>query len=291
LRCFVKRIAIIGLGLIGGSLALALKKASAKGTEIVGFSRSAETIARARECGAIDQAAGNLASAVSGADVVVIATPVMATKEVLASISEHLSPKCLVTDTGSTKVQVMRWAGEYLSSRVSFIGGHPMAGKETSGIGEADANLFRGCVYCLTPSPCATSPAVRKLKKTVESIGAKPFFIDAETHDNLVAGVSHLPMLLSAAFVTATMKSRLWPEMAKLTAGGYRDFSRLASGNPEMNRDICLTNQEKIVDWLDRYIEVLKGYRHLVAEDSEELAEMLAQAREAREKWLRGESL
>ena len=287
----MKRIAIIGLGLIGGSLALALKKARAKGTEIVGFSRSAETIARATECGAIDRAAANLASAVAGADVVVIATPVMATREVLASISEHLSPKCVVTDTGSTKTKVMQWAGEYLSSKVSFIGGHPMAGKETSGIDEADADLFRGCVYCLTPAPCATPQAVRKLKKLVESIGAKPFFIDAETHDNLVAGVSHLPMLLSAAFVTTTTKSRSWSEMANLAAGGYRDFSRLASGNPEMNRDICLTNQEKIVEWLDRYIEVLKGYRHLVAEDSEELAKMLAQAREARDRWLRGGGL
>ena len=166
-----------------------------------------------------------------------------------------------------------------------------MAGKETSGIDEADADLFLGCVWCLTPSACATPQAVRKMKKLVESVGASPFFIDAETHDNLVAGVSHLPMLLSAAFVTATMKSRLWPEMAKLAAGGYRDFSRLASGNPEMNHDICLTNREKITDWLDRYIEVLKGYRTMVADDSEELSEMLAQAREAREKWLRGERL
>jgi prephenate dehydrogenase len=287
----VKKIAIIGLGLIGGSLALALKKASAKGTEIIGFSRSSVTVARAKDCGAIDLAAKNPASAVAGADMVVIATPVLATKEVLASISKHLSPKCVVTDTGSTKAEVMQWAGEYLPSQVSFIGGHPMAGKETFGIDEADADLFQGCVYCLTPGPCATPQAVRKLKKLVESIGAKPFFIDAETHDNLVAGVSHLPMLLSAAFVTATMKSRLWPEMAKLAAGGYRDLSRLASGNPEMNRDICLTNRERITDWLDRYIEVLKGYRNLVAEDSEELAEMLAQAREEREKWLRGENL
>jgi prephenate dehydrogenase len=286
----VKRIAIIGLGLIGGSLALALKK-RARGTEIVGFSRSAKTIAAARKGDAIDRAARNLASAVSGADMVIIATPVMVTRDVLSSIAEHLSPDCVVTDTGSTKVQVMKWAGEYLSPQISFIGGHPMAGKETSGISEADASLFKGCVYCLTPSYCATPEAVKKLKQVVESIGAKPFFIDAETHDNLVAGISHLPMLLSAAFVTATTKSRLWPDMAKLAAGGYRDLSRLASGNPEINRDICLTNQEKIVDWLDRYIEVLKGYRDLVADESEELAEMLAQAREARENWLRGQGL
>lgn len=287
----MKRIAIIGLGLIGGSLALALKKSKARGTEIVGFSRSAQTLAAARRCGAIDEAAKNLASAVAGADMVVIATPVMVTREVLASIAEHLSPKCVVTDTGSTKVQVMKWAGEYLSPRISFIGGHPMAGKETSGISEADAGLFKGCVYCLTPSVCATPQAVKRLKKMVESIGAKPFFIEAETHDNLVAGVSHLPMLLSAAFVTATAKSRLWPDMAKLAAGGYRDLSRLASGNPEMNRDICLTNRERIVDWLDRYIEVLRGYRDMVDDESEELGEILAQAREARESWLRGQGL
>jgi len=287
----VKRIAIIGLGLIGGSLALALKKSKARGMEIVGFSRSAQTLAAARRCGAIDEAAKNLASAVAGADMVVIATPVMVTREVLASIAEHLSPKCVVTDTGSTKVQVMKWAGEYLSPRISFIGGHPMAGKETSGISEADAGLFKGCVYCLTPSVCATPQAVKRLKKMVESIGAKPFFIEAETHDNLVAGVSHLPMLLSAAFVTATAKSRLWPDMAKLAAGGYRDLSRLASGNPEMNRDICLTNRERIVDWLDRYIEVLRGYRDMVDDESEELGEILAQAREARESWLRGQGL
>lgn len=287
----MKRIAIIGLGLIGGSLALALKKSKARGMEIVGFSRSAQTLAAARRCGAIDEAAKNLASAVAGADMVVIATPVMVTREVLASIAEHLSPKCVVTDTGSTKVQVMKWAGEYLSPRISFIGGHPMAGKETSGISEADAGLFKGCVYCLTPSVCATPQAVKRLKKMVESIGAKPFFIEAETHDNLVAGVSHLPMLLSAAFVTATAKSRLWPDMAKLAAGGYRDLSRLASGNPEMNRDICLTNRERIVDWLDRYIEVLRGYRDMVDDESEELGEILAQAREARESWLRGQGL
>jgi prephenate dehydrogenase len=289
LRCFVQRIAIIGLGLIGGSLALALEKAKkGKGVEIVGFSRSPETVARAKECGAIDRAASDLVSAVTDADLVIIATPVMTTKEILASIAEHLSPGCVVTDTGSTKAKVMKWAEEYLPPSASFIGGHPMAGKETSGLAEASADLFKGCVYCLTPTAGATGKAVRAMERLVKSVGARPFFIEAEAHDNLVAGVSHLPMLLSAAFVTTTTKSRVWPEMAKLAAGGYRDFSRLASGGPEMNRDICFTNQEKIVSWLDRYIDVLRGYRHLVAEDSEELEKKLAQAREAREKWLRG---
>jgi prephenate dehydrogenase len=286
----VKRIAVIGLGLIGGSLALALKKASADKVEIVGYSRSSKTVSIAKKCGAIDRPAGNLASAVKGADLVIIATPVMVTRDVLSSISKHLPSKCVVTDTGSTKVKVMQWAEQYLPADVSFIGGHPMAGKETFGIGEADAGLFRGCVYCLTPGLCATPKSVTELKKLVKMVGAKPFFIDAETHDNLVTGISHLPMLLSAAFVTATAKSRSWPEMAELAAGGYRDLSRLASGNPEMNRDICLTNQENIVRWLDRYIAVLKKYRRLVSQDGQELGNILEQAREEREKWLRGEN-
>jgi len=284
----VERVAIIGLGLIGGSLALALKKARGKKVQVVGFSRNSETFARAKGCGAIDKAASSLTSAVSRADMVIIATPVITTREILASISRHLPAGCVVTDAGSTKVKVMQWAEECLPAEIGFIGGHPMAGKETSGIGEADADLFQGCVYCLTPGRGAVPEAVRKMEELVDSVGARHLFIDAETHDRLVAGVSHLPMLLSAAFVTATMKSRSWPEMMKLAAGGYRDISRLASGNAEMNRDICLTNQEEIISWIDRYIEVLKGYRSLVAEDGEKLGEMLAQAREAREKWLKG---
>lgn len=282
----MERISIIGLGLIGGSLALALKKAGTA-REIVGFSRSSETLATAKRCGIIDHVADDLPSAVKRAEIVVIAAPVMATKEILASISSHLPANCIVTDAGSTKAEVMQWAEEYLPANVSFIGGHPMAGKETSGIGEAYADLFQGCVYCLTPASNANAHAVKTLKTIVESIGANPFFVDAELHDNLVAGVSHLPMLLSAAFVTAITKSRSWPEMAKLAAGGFRDISRLASGNSEMNRDICITNKEKIVYWLDCYIDELLRYRSLVAEDGAELLKALVQARESREKWLR----
>lgn len=283
----MERVAVIGLGLIGGSLALALKKARGKNVQVAGFSRNPKTVARAKKCGAIDKAASSLTSVVSRADMVIIATPVITTREILASIARHLPAGCVVTDAGSTKVKVMQWAEECLPSEVSFIGGHPMAGKETSGIGEADADLFQGCVYCLTPARGAAPEAVRKMEELVDSVGASRLFIDAETHDRLVAGVSHLPMLLSAAFVTATMKSRSWPEMSRLAAGGYRDISRLASGNAEMNRDICFTNQKEIISWIDRYIEVLKGYRSLVAEDSEELGEILAQAREEREKWLK----
>lgn len=281
------RIAIIGLGLIGGSLGLALKRAKGNGMEVIGFSRRSETIAKAKERRVIDEAAVDLASAVAEADLVIIATPVVTIKEILERISGHLPLKCVVTDIGSTKAMVMRWAKESLPATVSFIGGHPMAGKETSGLDEADANLFRGCVYCLTRGPTATEEAVKELAKLVESIGAKPLFIDAESHDNLVAGVSHLPTLLSAAFVSTTVSSAYWSDMAKLAAGGYRDISRLASGDAEVNRDICITNRDEIIRWIGRYIEELERYRHLIAEDSEGLMDTLAQARKAREKWLR----
>jgi len=275
---------------MGGSLALALKSSAAIEAEIVGYSQRSETVTRAKGSGIIDIAAGDLTSAVDGVDLVIIATPVMTIGRVLEGISGHVSPECVVTDTGSAKAKVMQWADEYLPRNVSFIGGHPMAGKETSGINESDPDLFRGCVYCLSPAPNATPRAVQKVEMMVKSIGAMPFFIDPDEHDKLVAGVSHLPMLLSAAFVSSTMGSSAWPEMAKLAAGGYRDLSRLASGNPEMNRDICLSNREEIIRWIDHYLAELKQYRRLIEEGGEGLRDALARAQEARQRWLQEEN-
>ena len=284
----MERIAIVGLGLIGGSLGLALKRVPKLDVEIVGFSRRAETMALARERGAIDRAAADLVAAVQGSDLVVIATPVMTVRLVLERIAGHLQPGSVVTDAGSTKVKVMEWAAKYLPPGVSFIGGHPMAGKETSGIAQADAELFRDCVYCLTPGSGATPEAIARVEGLVKSVGARPLFIDAAHHDELVAGVSHLPMLLSAAFVSATTGYPSWPEMARLAAGGYRDMSRLASGDPEMNRDICLTNREAIIAWIDRLIAELELWKRLLAGSGEGLEKALSRAREARRKWLEG---
>ena len=286
----MEKIAVIGLGLMGGSLALALKKSAVGGAEVIGYSRRPETVEMARERGVIDVGAGEITSAVREADLVIIATPVLAIKEVLREISPELTQGCVVTDAGSTKTKVMEWAAEYLPGGISFIGGHPMAGKETSGIDEADADLFRDCVYCLTPAPTATKEAIQSLEVIVKAIGARPLFIDAGVHDELVAGVSHLPMLLSAAFVAATTESPYWPEMSGIAARGYRDVSRLASGSPEMNRDICVTNREQIVRWIDRYIDELKRYRSLVDEGGDEIRDALARARDARERWLMGEN-
>ena len=282
----MKRISIIGLGLLGGSFAMALKRAEAIKAEIIGFSRRNETVNTAIEKGIIDKGANSIEKAVENVDLVIITTPVLAIKEVLQRISSHLSPGCLVTDSGSTKRSLMDWAEEYLPNNVGFIGGHPMAGKETSGLAEADANLFDGCIYCLTPAGTVSEHEINRLVSIIEAIGARPLFIEAALHDRLVAGISHLPMLLSSAFVSVTIGSKDWKDMAKVAARGYRDLSRLASGNPEMNRDICVTNRKEILSWLDSYIEELKKYRSLVEKDGERLRSELARAREEREKWL-----
>lgn len=279
------RIAIIGLGLIGGSMGLALRKAKAD-LEVVGFARRRETASRAVELGAVHRTEGDLLAVVKGADLVLIATPVMAIKEIMTRIRESLDEGCIVTDVASTKTQVMGWAEECLPSWVSFIGGHPMAGKETSGIEAADADLFIGCTYCLIPGCSAAEEAIDKVEGLVRQIGAKPLFIDASEHDMLVAAVSHLPMVISSALISMTTKSPLWDDMSKLAATGYRDLTRLASGSPEMSRDICLTNREFILRWIDEYSEELEKFRRLISEGSEELDEAFLQARERREGWL-----
>jgi prephenate dehydrogenase len=280
------RVAIIGLGLIGGSIGLALKEVGELGWEIVGYVRRPEVASIALSLGAVDRTETNLKEAVKEADLVIIATPVLTIKRILAQIASYLPHGCIVTDTGSTKVEVMRWAEEILPPTVDFVGGHPMAGKEAYGIQAAEAKLFQGCVYCLTPAKKASPEAMGKVVDMVKKFGARPLFIDAEEHDNLVAGISHLPMLLSAALVSATAKDSSWDKMSRLAASGYRDLTRLASGNPEVNAHICLTNRQAIIHWIDEFGEELDKYRQLVSAMDEHLEEALAEANKARQEWL-----
>jgi len=280
------RVSIVGLGLIGGSMGLALRRFKA-GVEVVGFARRREVASRAVELGAVDRAEEHLRNAVNGAELVLIATPVMAMKDVMKAMAEGLDEGCIVTDAGSTKAQVMSWAGEYLPDSMSFVGGHPMAGKETSGIEAADADLFVGCTYCLVPGQGASGEATNTVEGLVRQIGARPLFIDAAEHDRLVAAISHLPMLMSSALVSMAAESPNWPEMAGLAATGFRDITRLASGSPQMTRDICLTNSDSIVCLIDEYVKELTRFRHLVSDGGDELEKALTLAREQRETWLR----
>ncbi len=279
-------VTIIGLGLIGGSIGLALRRGKGSSWEVVGHSRRTETAANALSMGAIDRAETTLKDAVRQAELVIIATPVLTMKEVFSNMAPDVPPSCIVTDTGSTKVQVMKWAKELLPPTVSFIGGHPMAGKETYGIRAAEADLFRGCTYCLTPSEKASPGSTNTVIDMARKLGAIPSVIDPKEHDDLVAGISHLPILLSAALVSLTTENPSWSKMSKLAASGYHDLTRLASGNPEVNSHICLSNQETVTNWIDGFIQELERYRQLVSEGDKRLEQALAEANKARQRWL-----
>lgn len=280
----IRRIAIIGLGLIGGSMGLALKRAG--GVEVAGYARRPETANRALELGAIDQVSSQLASCVEGADLVLIATPTLSIKEILIQIAPHLSAGCVVTDAASTKEQVMSWAEESLPANVSFVGGHPMAGKELSGIEVAEADLFKGRIYCVVPGHGAADAGVQAVVDLVNRIGARPLLLGASDHDRFVAGISHLPLVVASALVMATAKSFEWPDMSRLAANGYRDTTRLASQHQRMNRDICLTNGDNIVFWIDEFTKELQRFRALIAEGDIGLEQAFEQARQARNAWI-----
>jgi len=281
-----KHIAIIGLGLIGGSIGLALKRSGLENAELTGYARNPEVARKALKLRAVDKTGESLTSTVGKADIVILATPTMAIKEILEKIGPHLISGCIVTDTASTKAKVMEWAGQYLPSRVNFVGGHPMAGKESAGIDVAEANLFQGRTYCLIPGRNASPASIQLMVELVEKMGANPLFITAPEHDNFVAGISHLPLILSSTLVMATTKSPVWEKMSGLAATGYRDVTRLASQHPRMNRDICLTNRENILLWIDEFSRELSRFRQLVASNSEDLEKAFTEARQARESWL-----
>ena len=291
----MQRVLIVGLGLIGGSIGLALRRWSAERTidgrkplEVMGFDPSLDQQRMAEKRGAIDRGVWDLAKAAQEADVVVLATPVNAMPEVMRDLAPHLRDGTVVTDTGSTKAQVLAWARETLPSTVHFVGGHPMAGK-TQSIEGAEADLFAGATWCIAPSVTASDEAVRTVLGLVAAAGAEPYFIDPEEHDAYVAGVSHLPFVLSATLMNAVSRDPSWRDMKTLTAGGFRDTSRLAAGSPAMHRDILLTNQASVVRWIDAFSAVLADVRRMLTQGDESAAAaldtFLGEARDARAEW------
>ena len=283
-----QRVAIIGLGLIGGSMGLALHKAKAA-QQVVGHDPGKGVSDRAREVGAIDIAYNTLADTVRDADLVIFATPVGAMCALLQSSAPYLTPGAVVTDVASTKVHVISWAEEFLPSTVSFVGGHPMAGKEVSGVEAGDADLFKNRIYCLTPTPRTQPSAIEKVAALAEMIGARVRFLEPAEHDGQVAGVSHLPFLASIALVNTVAEDGAWKDASQLAASGFRDISRLAAGSPEMYRDICLTNSEAITRWLDTYIASLGVLRTRIAAHDRSVEETFAEAQQIRLRWQAGQ--
>ena len=282
------KVAIIGTGLIGTSMGLALRKSKPDSFHIVGVDSDIERSRKAEKMGALHRHENNLYQAVKDAEVVILAVPVGAILEVMEDIAPSLPDHCIVTDTGSTKLQVMKWAEQALPARVTFIGGHPMAGREVSGPDGARADLFTGAVYCICPPVAARGDAVQAVVGIAELIGAKPLFIDPDEHDSYVALVSHLPIILASALISSSNNNQGWREISRLVSSGYKDTTRLASGDPTMNRDICLSNKEHISHRIDEYIQELQEWKRLINGDGNELGRLFAHVWEARDRIMQG---
>lgn len=253
---------IVGLGLMGGSLGLALRRV---GWAVAGVDADPAAAERALEMGAIDRAGP------AEADLTVLAVPVLAMRSALAQVP----PGALATDLCSTKAAVESWAREL---GVQLVGGHPLCGSEQSGIDAARADLYEGAAWVLTrPDPV--------VEEMVVAAGAHPLILDAEEHDRLAAGSSHAAFLVSTAYMLAAAESPDWPALASLTASGFRDLTRLAAGDPEMYVGIARTNAANILARLDEFEVALARLRLLLEQDDPGLSELFEASRDARRRW------
>ena len=282
----LNRVAILGTGLIGSSIGLALKAARPQ-TQISGYDASGDNLRRAQAVKAIDRRA-SLRDALPEADVVVISTPVGAMRALFEEIAPLLPVNSLVMDTGSTKASVLQWAAELLPNGVRFVGGHPMAGKTETGPDAADAKLFQGAVWCMAPLPTVPRDAIDDAVRFVESLGASPYFLDPSEHDGLVASVSHLPYLMSVALIRHLGNERSWRETASLAAGGFAYSTHLTDSDPQMFFDITRTNRENLARRIDLYVNELLALRDAIADDSPDLKARFEQARSLHQDWLAG---
>lgn len=278
------KVAIVGLGLIGGSMGLALCKAQAA-QQVAGYDLGRGVSERARKIGAIDQPYNALADAVRGAELIILATPVGTMRALLQDIATMASPGAVVTDVAGTKVQVISWAQEYLPAAVSFVGGHPMVGKQVIGVEAADAGLFQNSIYCLTPTRHTPSAALNKVSMFIEVLGARARFLEPAEHDGQVAGVSQLPYVAAVALMSTVAGGSAWGDAAVLAGTGFDVMTRLAASDPEMNRDICLTNSEALTRWLSQYITELADLRDRIAAHDSSLDQKFARVQQLRQQW------
>jgi prephenate dehydrogenase len=264
-----RRVAILGTGLIGGSFALATRR-QFPDISVVGLDRP-DVLRRAQSRGAIGEAASDLVSAVRGADLVYIALPISAAIESLPAIASSAAPHALVTDACSTKTVICRAAVDHFRAGARFLGGHPISGKEISGIEHADAELFRGSRYVLIGSAEDSDPRVKNFVSLLHAIGATPDWYDAETHDWALGIVSHLPQLLSVALARVVQDESEETGLPTSLAGqGLQDMLRLAGSPYSVWRDICLTNSENISRAMDRLAQAIDYLRtHLTSKDLE----------------------
>lgn len=281
-----KKIVIFGVGLIGGSIALALKK-HPEAPHIVGVGRAQQSLQEALDLGLIDSAETDIASALHAADLVIIATPVAQTPAILKAIRPYLGESTIITDAGSTKSDVMAYARAELGDQVNqFVGGHPIAGAEKSGPAAAMADLYLGKNVILTPDAQTSNSALDQVSRLWQQCGAVVSHMSAQEHDSVFAAVSHLPHLLAFALVEDLAKRSNAELLFKFAASGFRDFTRIAGSHPEMWRDIALANKTALLSELRLYQQALSDMTALLeADDSRALHDLFEHASRARNDW------
>ncbi|MFH2135092.1 MAG: prephenate dehydrogenase/arogenate dehydrogenase family protein [Pseudomonadota bacterium] len=281
-----RKIVIFGVGLIGGSFALALRKAGAVG-EVVGFGRTQATLDEAKRLGIIDRIGSDVVQEVCDADLVLLATPVAQMGDLFARIAPHLGAQTLVTDGGSTKCDVVAAARSHLAAKISqFIPAHPIAGAEKSGASAAMADLYQGKKVVLAPLSENSKESVARVRQAWEACGAVVSELTPEEHDGVFAAVSHLPHLLSFALVHDLAQRDNKDLLLSFAASGFRDFTRIAASSPEMWRDISMANRDALLRELQQYINELSSLQQALADnDAAKLEEIFSLAREVRSTW------
>ncbi len=281
----IDKLVIIGVGLIGGSLARALREARAVG-EIVGLGRSRANLDQALELGIVDRIADDPGAAVAGADMVVIGATLGATGTVFEALSQTLEANTVLTDVGSTKASVVALARKILGKRCeNFVPGHPIAGTEQSGASASFAELFNGHKVILTPLPETGAKALQAVTKMWETVGATVVEMDVADHDRVLAATSHLPHLLAYALVDTLAGSADSDEIFAYAAGGFRDFTRIASSNPEMWRDITLANRDALLHVCESFAQRFDALKLAIeAGDAQALEQVFTSAKAVRDR-------
>ena len=281
------RVTIIGLGLIGTSMGLALQTSELV-EQIVGHDKNRLASNQAKSLGAVDKVDWNLVSACERADLVILAIPLDAIEPTLAAIGPDLRRGCVVMDTASIKQPVLAAAARTLPEGVHFVGGNPIPGRtiEGSGTEGARADLFRGGVFCVVPAARTDGSAVKLVSDLVTVLGATPLFLDAVEHDGLLAGVDHLPGLVALALLEMTTGQPTWRELRKMAGPAFEVATRAGSGDGASQAAVYHANRENLLRWLDSLSGTLREVRRMVAEDSTELAEHLTKAEAERQSWL-----
>jgi prephenate dehydrogenase len=278
------RVAIVGLGLIGGSIALGLKQANPE-IKIVGITRRQETIEEAKSRRAIDEGTTDLCEGVADADIVFICTPINLIIPTFKKIAKNLKSGAIVTDVGSSKGEIVAQAAKITPKEVHFIGGHPLAGKEETKFAAAEANLFQNRVWVLTPTAKTSRPALIILTQLINLLGARVIEMKTEEHDLAVAGISHTPLAIAVALVNSVAGAKKdQAKMKQLAASGFRDTTRIASGDPELGLDMFATNKKAILKTLVNFKKALAQLETAIKQGkTAKIKQLLAQAKKFRD--------